>query len=58
LATFSHGLGYAFILQKMDWATSWVIFSQTHLVALVAGNHGEECFHYRGKPFSQLKCFV
>jgi hypothetical protein len=32
---FSHGKSYALILTKMDWAISWAIFSQTHLVTLL-----------------------
>jgi hypothetical protein len=32
--TLIHGKYYVLILTKMDWATFWAMFSQTHLVTL------------------------
>jgi hypothetical protein len=34
LGYFSHGKSYVVFSQKMDWATLWAIFSQTHPVTL------------------------
>jgi hypothetical protein len=36
LATIFHGKIYLLALTKVSWATSWAIFSQTHLVTLAA----------------------
>jgi hypothetical protein len=38
-ATFFHGKSSALLLIKMGWAKFCVIFSQTHLVALVQKNY-------------------
>jgi hypothetical protein len=40
LYDFFHGKSYSFMSTKMDWATFWALFSQTHLVTLIADRRG------------------
>jgi hypothetical protein len=51
-ATYFHGKSYVLILdKKTEWATFWVIFSQTHLVNLLAINVAHPLIYYLRKPF-------
>jgi hypothetical protein len=45
-ATLFHGESYVTIFTKLDWASFWAIFSQTHLVALFSGEPVIGRYHY------------
>jgi hypothetical protein len=52
-AIFFHGKSYVLVLTKVDKATFFAIFSQTHLVTLVVKNFwgSKTCCRLRGTPW-------